>query len=1091
MWLLLLGALIVLTLLYLKNKKDSEAAVAPVAVPEAPAAPEAPAPPIVLDYQPQTCPSGFSFIDGQCEADCPPGQKKLDGMCVIGSAQGPTANFLYKDCPTGMRPDGNDACILDEQVKKLTSTPRKCPPGTSMVNGVCEADCPSGSKKINGKCYSPAVTDLSKDYSFKDCPQGMTVEDGFCVIGEKVTPQTAKPKTCPPGFSLVGNNCEQDCTTGYKKIDGKCYPTSVDTIIKQKLFKNCPDGFRTDPLTCQRDVQVKRVDGEQKACPTGWSQSVAGPGGMCMKDCTEGYKKHLGLCYHPSVDTALLVKGPSYKGCPDGFRTDPLTCQKDVQVKRVDGAQKSCPTGWSQSVAGPGGMCMKDCTGGQKKYGGLCYDPAVDTNLLVKGYSYKGCPDGFRTDPVTCQKDVQISRVDGAQKSCPAGWSQSVAGPGGMCQRDCPPGQKKYGGICYDNAVDTALLSKGYSYRGCPDGFRTDPVTCFKDVQINRVASAQKSCPPGWNQSVAGPGGMCRQNCTDGWKDVGGICYHPNVDTGLLIKGPSKGGCNPGDRDDGTSCFAPIKTDWCPGMKRQGCCHGPFWYICNAATSTGGGITKTLMQRQYCPDGYNLVAGMCYAVSRPAQQSKSLIEVGQCTNPATPNGDGGMCYANCPAGFAKSGPGECRIDAQTLSREKYCPAGYVDRAGMCYAVSSPAPESRALLDVGQCNDPAKPNGDAGMCYANCPAGFKKSGPGECRIDAQTISREKYCPAGYKDTAGMCYAVSSPPPDSKPLLEVGLCTDAGKPDGDAGMCYENCPAGFKKSGPGECRMDAQTLSREPYCTEGYNLQASMCYAVSKPPPDSKPLLDVGECKNTAFPNGDAGMCYQNCADGFKKSGPGECRMDAETRPREKYCPEGYDEKSDACYGKVGQPPIVKPLVEMGECKDPSATFAEDGSCYPPCPEGETREPGGKCKKAKVSKTREKFCPSGYVDQNGKCIGDITGVPKIDDIEKVGVCTVGNAEGRECWPDCPEGFKKTATGVCTKPQEVAKREKYCPEGYDQGDNACTIKTGTAPEKKTLKEVGVCKDPEFSIASDGKCYPNCPTGYQPDTPGTCKKI
>ena len=953
MWLLLLVGVVLLSLLYLKNKRDTEASVTPVAAPAAPAAPTAP---IILDYQPQTCPSGFSFIDGQCEADCPPGQKKLDGMCVIGSAQGPTANFLYKDCPTGMRPDGNDACILDEQVKKLTSTPRQCPPGTSMVNGVCEADCPGGSKKINGKCYSPAVTDLSKGYSFKDCPEGMTVEDGFCVIGEKVTPQTPKPKTCPPGFSLVGNNCEQDCTTGYKKIDGKCYPTSVDTIIKQKLFKNCPDGFRTDPLTCQKDVQVKRVDGAQKSCPTGWSQSVAGPGGMCMKDCTEGYKKHLGLCYHPSVDTALLVKGPSYKGCPDGFRTDPLTCQKDVQVKRVDGAQKSCPTGWSQSVAGPGGMCMKDCTGGQKKHLGLCYDPAVDTNLLVKGYSYKGCPDGFRTDPVTCQKDVQIRRVDGVQKSCPAGWSQTIAGPGGMCQ----------------------------------------------------------------------------QNCSDGYKKYGLTCYHPNVDTSKLSRIPDKGACNAGDRDDGTSCFSPIKWNSCAytvkGCKRWGKLtraslfndHCKEWgNVCQGGVS-GGAIVKTLMQRQSCPAGY-------------------------------------------------TGP----------------------TGGFCYAVSKPPPASKPLTEVGQCNDPGKPNGDAGMCYQNCPSGFKKSGPGECRMDAQTIAREKFCPAGYKDTAGMCYAVSSPPPDSKPLLEVGQCNDPGKPNGDAGMCYQNCPAGFKKSGPGECRMDAQTLSREPYCTEGYGLQASMCYAVSKPPPDSKPLLNVGECKNTAFPNGDAGMCYQNCADGFKKSGPGECRMDAETRPREKYCPEGYDEKSDACYGKVGQPPIVKPLVEMGECKDPSATFAENGSCYPPCPEGETREPGGKCKKAKVSKPREKFCPSGYVDQNGKCVGDITAVPKIDDVEKVGVCTVGNAEGRECWPDCPEGFKKTATGVCTKAQEVTKREKYCPEGYDQGADICTIKAGAAPEKKPLTEVGVCKDPEFSIASDGKCYPNCPVGYQPDTPGTCKKI
>ena len=60
MWLLLLVGVVLFSLLYLKNKRDIEASVTPATVPAAPAAPEAPAgpePPIVLDYQPQTCPS--------------------------------------------------------------------------------------------------------------------------------------------------------------------------------------------------------------------------------------------------------------------------------------------------------------------------------------------------------------------------------------------------------------------------------------------------------------------------------------------------------------------------------------------------------------------------------------------------------------------------------------------------------------------------------------------------------------------------------------------------------------------------------------------------------------------------------------------------------------------------------------------------------------------------------------------------------------------------------------------------------------------------------------------------------------------------
>ena len=522
MWLLLLVGVVLLSLLYLKNKRDTEASVTPVAAPAAPAAPEAPAAPaapeapaapaapIVLDYQPQTCPSGFSFIDGQCEADCPPGQKKLDGMCVIGSAQGPTANFLYKDCPTGMRPDGNDACILDEQVKKLTSTPRQCPPGTSMVNGVCEADCPGGSKKINGKCYSPAVTDLSKGYSFKDCPEGMTVEDGFCVIGEKVTPQTPKPKTCPPGFSLVGNNCEQVCTTGYKKIDGKCYPTSVDTIIKQKLFKNCPDGFRTDPLTCQKDVQVKRVDGAQKSCPTGWSQSVAGPGGMCMKDCTGGQKKHLGLCYDPAVDTNLLVKGYSYKGCPDGFRTDPVTCQKDVQIRRVDGVQKSCPAGWSQTIAGPGGMCQQNCSDGYKKYGLTCYHPNVDTSKLSRIPDKGACNAGDRDDGTSCFSPIKWNSCAYTVKGCKR-WGKLTRAS--LFNDHC----KEWGDVCQGGPSGGKIVKTLMQRQSCPAGYSGPTASMCYAVSKPPPASKPLTEVGQCNDSTKpeGSGGMCYQKCSD------------------------------------------------------------------------------------------------------------------------------------------------------------------------------------------------------------------------------------------------------------------------------------------------------------------------------------------------------------------------------------------------------------------------------------------------------------------------------------------------------------------------------------------------------------------------------------------------
>ena len=315
-------------------------------------------------------------------------------------------------------------------------------------------------------------------------------------------------------------------------------------------------------------------------------------------------------------------------------------------------------------------LCATDqCPDGQEKQSGLCYTPCKKAES----------PD--KNDYDTKADGITGAVVQGMCYRCDKGFKKTTAG---MCQREqCPAGEEQGSGVgvgfCYKKCTDlhgaeyTENDGASICKKPCPAGMRTEPLTCMRDVDVKIPASAQKVCPDGWNQSIAGPGGMCRQNCTDGWKDVGGICYHPNVNTALLVKTPDKSACNAGDRDDGTSCWSPLKTDWCPGHKRQGCCHGPFWYICNAAVTTGGAIVKTLAQRQYCPAGYELRAGMCYAVSRPIQQSKPLLEVGQCRDPSKPVGDGGMCYQKCEdfgGSYKKTGPATCQMDAMSIPRTK-------------------------------------------------------------------------------------------------------------------------------------------------------------------------------------------------------------------------------------------------------------------------------------------------------------------------------------------------------------------------------------------------------------------------------------
>jgi len=308
--------------------------------------------------------------------------------------------------------------------------------------------------------------------------------------------------------------------------------------------------------------------------------------------------------------------------------------------------------------------CSSDkCPTGQDRVSGLCYD---------------ACKPGFddKSDGITGMK------VQGMCYKCPEGFKKTTAG---MCQRDsCDPNLERGAqgtagvGLCYPKCTDkfgaeyTDSNGMNLCLKGCPVGTRTEPLTCMRDVQIKRSAEAVKTCPPGWSKTVEGPGGMCRQDCTDGYKEYGGLCYHPNVNTGLLSKVPSYS-CPSGSTNTGLLCTEPLKctTDWCPSKKKQGCCSGPFWYICNTAksTCTGGGTTPASAS---CPDGYSLKVGMCYAVSKPVPQSKTLIEVGQCNDATKTEAAGGMCYEPCSkfgGSFQRSGPGECRMDAQSTSRD--------------------------------------------------------------------------------------------------------------------------------------------------------------------------------------------------------------------------------------------------------------------------------------------------------------------------------------------------------------------------------------------------------------------------------------
>lgn len=503
--------------------------------------------------------------------------------------------------------------------------------------------------KLNAAIAAKTVTTEAQSEAFVDENINM---DALLLESTKSLCTDLKGKVVMDGQTFAGCSwaSQTECEASFK------YPITATATNEYSVWNK-------EKLECNKDPVSQNMRGiceATNAFPFNKDKKIC--------DLNETYCKQKGLKW--TGTNCKLEKGQEIAEMMFG-----TTVVRGLNALFNEDQYEACPPGSRKPnelyAAGPvigaylsQTMCASDkCPDGQDRVSGLCYD---------------ACRTGFddKSDGITGMK------VQGMCYKCPEGFKKTTAG---MCERiACPAGQERGSGLglgfCYRKCSDihgaeyTETDGASICKKPCPPGMDTDVLTCRRNPETKTSASANKTCPQGWSQTIAGPGGMCQQDCTDGYKKYLGTCYHPNVDTSKISRIPDKGPCNAGDRDDGTSCWSPIVTNWCPGHRRQGCCHGPFWSICNPATTTGGAIVKTLMQRQSCPAGYSgPTGGFCYAVSKPPPQSKPLLEVGQCNDPSKPEGSGGMCYAPCSdfgGSFKRSAVGLCQMDLMVTERTK-------------------------------------------------------------------------------------------------------------------------------------------------------------------------------------------------------------------------------------------------------------------------------------------------------------------------------------------------------------------------------------------------------------------------------------
>jgi hypothetical protein len=155
--------------------------------------------------------------------------------------------------------------------------------------------------------------------------------------------------------------------------------------------------------------------------------------------------------------------------------------------------------------------------------------------------------------------------------------------------------------------------------------------------------------------------------------------------------------------------------------------------------------------------------------------------------------DAGLCYKKCDAGFHGVGPvcwgkcnegyhddgATCRRDAHIFGKGSYGRgAGY------------------ALWDKGKCE---KAHGSCekygAIWYPKCKDGYDNVGCCVCR--------QKTCPSGYHDDGATCRRdvhIYGKPSKGRGVGTVPKTCPADIPHFQAGLCYKQCPAGYKGYGP---------------------------------------------------------------------------------------------------------------------------------------------------------------------------------------------------------------------------------------------------------------------------------------------------
>ncbi|KAG2439122.1 hypothetical protein HXX76_004490 [Chlamydomonas incerta] len=328
--------------------------------------------------------------------------------------------------------------LADKFVEPLTAACTK----DSYIRGSGFVDrCPAGRERQGDFCYNTCPTDWQYgsygklNTCYQNCPPGYR-DDGIDGTG-----LTCSNVVCNPGQTYDGALlCWNACNSGYSYQATRCY-------------KNCPDGWNDDAvgLSCVRN-----------SCGSDDDNGA----GMCYPNCRDGYKSNgLTMCIQ--------------RDCPDGYRNDPLSCWRDVNIYgkgcccvRIFGHKSCC--GCRDGYKDDGCTCRRDADlkwkdtydrgVGYPKYKTFIKDSYLNSAVsAVRSFAKKTqWRDAY---PMVCAPDKDYDGAALCYDKCRSGYT----GAAFVCWGGCPSGKGLIdcGSYCAPAAAGSCANFVGATYQNC------------------------------------------------------------------------------------------------------------------------------------------------------------------------------------------------------------------------------------------------------------------------------------------------------------------------------------------------------------------------------------------------------------------------------------------------------------------------------------------------------------------------------------------------------------------------------------------------------------------------------------------------